>query len=100
MNLILKAAQFATDAHAGQKRKWSNEDYVWHPMRVASRIMMIQQYPIFEEQVAAAYCHDVLEDTNVYPSEINKQFGPLVYEMVIALTNPIKDKFLFFTNLN
>jgi (p)ppGpp synthase/HD superfamily hydrolase len=94
MNLILEAAKFATIAHSGQKRKYCNEDYIWHPMRVASRIMIVQQFPIFEEQVAAALLHDIIEDTDVCSSKINKEFGPIVYEMVIALTNPIKDKFL------
>ena len=89
MNLILKAASFAEMAHRGQKRKYDGRAYIHHPMRVAGRASMLPG--VTEEMVAAAWLHDVLEDTKVTPFEMEKEFGEKVLKLVIELTNVSKD---------
>lgn len=89
-NMILEAAQLAALAHKGQNRKFghSNDPFIFHPMRVAGRIAI---HPAAnEEMVAAAYLHDVLEDTDVSEMDLSDVFPyPVVY-LVAQLTNPSK----------
>lgn len=85
MSLILRAARFARAAHEHQRRKWSEDAYVLHPGRVASRVSLLDG--VSEDMVAAAWLHDVLEDTNALPSDLISVFGDKITKMVIALTN-------------
>jgi len=57
--LIGEAASFAFEAHRDQKRKGSGDPYIVHPQRVAKAV---DQY-VSPEAIAAAYLHDVVEDT-------------------------------------
>lgn len=84
MNLILKAASFAEHAHRGQTRR-NGTPYVHHPMRVAGRVSMLPGTT--EELVAAAWLHDVLEDTKAKLIDLETEFGPKVLKLVIELTN-------------
>lgn len=88
MNLILKAASFAEEAHRGQNRKYGSVPYIHHPMRVAGRASIL--VGTTEETVAAAWLHDVLEDTKAKPVELETEFGPKVLKLVIELTNVSK----------
>ncbi|MFS0674785.1 HD domain-containing protein [Ornithinibacillus sp. 179-J 7C1 HS] len=78
-----KAKDFATRAHAGQKRKNSNDDYITHPIRVAERL---EKEGFSDELVCAAYLHDVVEDTIYEIEDIEKHFGKKVAEIVAAHT--------------
>jgi len=42
------------------------------------------------EMIAAAYLHDVVEDTQVSGSIIKEEFGTVVYELVMGLTDVSK----------
>ena len=84
-NLIIKAAQLATFAHKGQKRKYNNDPYIFHPIRVAGRVATLPNAT--EEMVAAAFLHDVLEDTQVLYSELRTAMGDKITNLVIELTN-------------
>ncbi len=84
-NKIIQAAQFAAKAHAGIKRKYTGRPYIEHPARVAGRVMTIPH--VTEDVVAAAWMHDVLEDTDL---EIPAIFSPWCYHLVVELTNPSK----------
>lgn len=88
MSLILKAAALATTAHGGQKRKYSGRPFVEHPMRVAGRVSILDD--VTEEEVAAAWLHDVIEDCDPIYIEIIQQFPERVNELVLELTNPSK----------
>lgn len=88
MNLIIKAAQFARDAHAGQTRKYTNAPYITHPGRVAAAVSLI--YDVTEDAVAAAWLHDVIEDTAVTPAKLGLHFNDEVVHLVMELTNPSK----------
>jgi (p)ppGpp synthase/HD superfamily hydrolase len=46
-----KALEFATVAHAGQKRKYTGEDYIVHPIEVMEIIKTVSHTP---EMLAAA----------------------------------------------
>lgn len=55
---------FAAAAHQGQKRKYVDEPYINHPIRVSE---YCQRYSANLSIAAAALLHDVLEDTPVTP---------------------------------
>jgi (p)ppGpp synthase/HD superfamily hydrolase len=90
MNLYGKALRFAHNAHqnrhAGgpQKRKYTGEDYIVHPVEVAA---LVAEYTNDKHMIAAAVLHDVLEDTEVTFAELQAEFGADVANLVQELTN-------------
>lgn len=87
MNLIIRAAQIANEAHAGQRRKYSEAAYITHPMRVAGRVMLMDAPR--EEAVAAAWLHDVIEDTAWTREKLLMHGIPAeTVRIVEELTNP------------
>jgi (p)ppGpp synthase/HD superfamily hydrolase len=84
--LIDKAKTFATAAHAavGQLRKYTNDAYIVHPAAVAA---IVGSVPHTDEMVAAAWLHDVLEDTQVPLDLIVAEFGEHVATLVWWLTD-------------
>lgn len=89
MTLIEKADLFASAAHAavGQKRKYSQDDYIVHPRRVSK---MVAEFGGTDEMIAAALLHDVLEDTDVTSDLIASTFGSVVHSLVVDLTDVSK----------
>jgi len=89
MSLIAKARRFATRAHADKKqfRKYTGQPYIVHPAAVAN---LVQSVPHTEEQVAAAWLHDTVEDTDVTLDDIREYFGDKVAELVEMLTDTSK----------
>ena len=84
---ILDAVLFATEAHKGQVRKFADEPYIMHPLRVAKRVAeaVVGEY---EAVIIAALLHDVLEDCpHVGPLAIKEKFGDFVLHMVRGLTD-------------
>ena len=88
MNLILKAASFARCAHADQRRKYNDRPYIQHPARVAGRVAAHPDAT--EVMAAAAFLHDVVEDTPYTLDEIVAEFGRDVARLVAELTDPSK----------
>jgi (p)ppGpp synthase/HD superfamily hydrolase len=83
---VRKAHAFATEAHAGVFRKWTDgEPYVEHPARVAA---MLAELGFPDEVVAAAFLHDVVEDTAYSSADLAAAFGPTVATLVAEVTNP------------
>jgi guanosine-3',5'-bis(diphosphate) 3'-pyrophosphohydrolase len=78
-----QAKEFATKAHAGQKRKNSDDDYITHPIRVANRL---EKEGFSEELICAGYLHDVVEDTIYEIEDIEREFGTKVAMLVAAHT--------------
>ena len=74
---------FATMAHDGQKRKYTQEDYIVHPVSVCD---MVQRHGGSLEQQAAALLHDVVEDTVYTLADINALFGHDIATLVQWLT--------------
>ena len=69
MDIILeKIKEFADKAHGDQKRKYTPERYIVHPVRV---MKLCQEYTSSIPILAAALLHDVLEDTNVTRNDLH-----------------------------
>lgn len=83
---IIGARVFATAAHAavGQLRKYTFEPYIVHPAEVAS---MVMAHGGTDAMVAAAWLHDVVEDTGVTIELIRAEFGSEVSDLVGWLTD-------------
>ena len=77
---LTRILKFATGAHEGQKRKYSDEDYITHPIEVAKRV---NHKHVDEQMTAAALLHDVLEDTKVTHLEM-RTFLHTVYSVEMA----------------
>lgn len=86
MNLAKNAQAFAAQAHsnAGQFRKFTGEPYIVHPSAVVDLLQTINPT---QEMVAAAWLHDVVEDTSTTLETIEREFGPLVAQYVEMLTD-------------
>lgn len=88
VNMVIRAARLAADAHADQRRKYTNRPYVEHPMRVAGMVTLAGGD---EESIAAAWLHDVIEDCDQrFTAAIAEAFNYRVVDAVNALTNPSK----------
>ena len=90
MGLVREAARAACQLHSGQKRD-GGERYVFHLMRVAGMVTMLDDkflpLLITDGMIAAAWLHDVYEDTALLPPAISASFGDLVGGYVEELTN-------------
>src|SRR3989344_4784028 len=69
--LLRRAYEFAARAHEGQKRK-SGEAYISHPLATAERLVEMR---LDAPAIAAAFLHDVCEDTKYTIKDIQKEFG-------------------------
>lgn len=87
MDMVEKARVFATAAHAacGQLRKYTYEPYIVHPAEVFGIVSTVDGAT--EEMMAAAWLHDVVEDTGVTIEVIREMFGEKVAELVGWLTD-------------
>jgi (p)ppGpp synthase/HD superfamily hydrolase len=79
-----KVLQFATQAHSGQKRKYTGDDYIVHPVAVAK---IVKDYGGSVDQQAAALLHDVVEDCDVTIDQVRDAFGDTVADLVDWLTD-------------
>lgn len=82
--VALAAWRFAAEAHAGQRRRGDGSPYIGHPVAVAR---LVAEHGGDEEMVAAAFLHDVLEDTEVTSPRIHGDFGEDVGALVDALSD-------------
>lgn len=82
LNLCLKAYDFAKKAHENQKRA-SGEEYFIHPCTVAG---ILVDLGLDAATVAAAFLHDVIEDTPVSEGDIKQEFGDEVLTLVLGVT--------------
>jgi len=84
-----RAREFATAAHEGQVRKFTNEPYIVHPTRVVEMVKALPSVtlgPCPDEALATAYLHDVVEDCGISLSLIDDLFGATVSAGVDWLT--------------
>lgn len=86
MSMIDQAISFAAMAHAGQKRKYTGEPYIVHPIEVMT-LVHTHAASAFDEMLAAAVLHDVVEDTVVGLDTIDRRFGFAVAVLVDQLTD-------------
>ena len=86
--LLKKAYQFAEKAHQGQKRS-SGENYIIHPLNVASILIKLR---MDINTIIAGLLHDVVEDCNITPQQLEDEFSPEISEIVVGLTKISKIK--------
>lgn len=86
LTLPQQARIYATAAHAAvnQTRKYTGEPYIVHPTEVAKIVESVGGTDIM---VAAAYLHDVVEDTKVTHANVQEMFGNEVADLVYWLTD-------------
>ena len=86
---LVRAYRYAEEAHSGQKRA-SGEAYFIHPCAVAKILM---ELGLDCATVAAAFLHDVIEDTPVTEEDIRREFGDEILRLVSGVTK--LDKIVF-----
>lgn len=79
IELLEKAQRWAVDGHRGVNRKFSELPYIVHPEAVAQIIAEITDDP---EVIAAAWLHDIEEDTDKTIEDIREAFTDRVAELV------------------
>lgn len=87
--MVKKAYEFAELHHRPQKRS-SGEPYIIHPLNVASTLIKLR---MDEESVIAGLLHDVIEDCDVLPDEVEKEFTSSIAQIVVGCTKISKIKF-------
>lgn len=87
--LCEKAYRFARKAHENQKRA-SGEEYFTHPCNVAKILIDLG---MDAATIAAAFLHDVIEDTPVSEGDIRAEFGEEVLQLVLGVTKLEKIEF-------
>lgn len=87
--LIQKAEDLATHYHGiiDQRRKYTFEPYITHPRAVAK---IVATHGGTTEMIAAAWCHDLLEDTGCSRETIEQVLGKKVLSYVVGLTDVAK----------
>jgi len=85
--MLDEVLKFATKAHGDQKRKYTNDPYIVHPIAVSEIVKTVAHT---DEMVAAALLHDVVEDTPVTIEQVEAKFGSKVAELVGWLTDVSK----------
>ena len=80
---VEKAYKFAKEKHDGQLRKFSGKPYMTHLIRTYK---IVEHYTVDEVMLVAALLHDVVEDTPVKITEVNRRFGNEVAVIVDQLT--------------
>ncbi len=80
--LLVKAYEYAQEAHANQKRA-SGEPYFIHPCEVAEILIDLG---LDAATIAAALLHDVIEDTACTQEDIAREFGEEVLALVSGVT--------------
>jgi GTP pyrophosphokinase len=80
--LIMRAYQFAEQAHSGQRRA-SGEPYITHCVAVAAILAEMRVPPAV---VIAGLLHDIVEDTNRTQVDIRREFGDEVAHLVDGVT--------------
>ncbi|MEM6297276.1 MAG: RelA/SpoT family protein [Bacteroidota bacterium] len=80
---IKRAFTMAQQAHDNVRRK-SGEPYILHPIAVAR--IVVEEMGLGTTSIIGALLHDVVEDTDIPLSTIEKEFGPKVSKIIDGLT--------------
>jgi len=89
LELVTRAYEFSSVAHAGQKRR-SGEDYVTHCVEVAA---ILGDLHLDSVTIASSLIHDVVEDTPATSDGVREAFGDEVATVVDGLTKLAKVQF-------
>ncbi len=84
---FIRAANYAAAKHRSQRRKGADADpYINHPLQVAEILSGTGKITDVDILVAALL-HDVVEDTETSPEEIEELFGSRVAGLVMEVTD-------------
>jgi hypothetical protein len=88
-DFVNRAMSYATQAHQriDHNRKYSGQPYSVHLEKVAKIVASVTDD---EEMIAAAWLHDVAEDTPATLQDIEREFGVAVAQLVRELTDVSK----------
>ena len=96
-----KALEFATKAHAGQKRK-DGKDYITHPIavaeiaeRIAKENGLVDQDFLDDTYIIALF-HDLIEDTDLDYEDIKSEWGTYIAYAVLSLSRKIDETYFDF----
>ena len=87
---VRKAYELAAEAHMKQRRA-SGEPYIIHPLGVATILAKLQ---LDELTLAAAFLHDVVEDTDIKLEKVTEVFGQKVSDLVDGVTKLSKIEYI------
>lgn len=87
--VLMSAYNYAEEMHSGQKRA-SGEPYFTHPCAVAE---ILVDLGLDAPTVAAAFLHDVIEDTAATEDDISRRFGKEIQTLVDGVTKLDKIKY-------
>lgn len=82
ISFVKDAYEYAEKAHQGIFRK-DKSPYISHPLAVVEQLSLLK---LDKEILAAAFLHDVIEDTDISAVEIEHLFGAKVTELVQGVT--------------
>jgi GTP pyrophosphokinase len=88
-DLIIKACNFAEEAHKEQKRE-SGEPYVIHPIEVAC---ILAEMGMDTSTIVAGLLHDVIEDTEYTHGDLTREFNEEIADLVEGVTKLGKIKY-------
>ena len=84
-----QALTYMTIKHGEQKRKSNNLPYIIHPIRVAA---ILRSFGFTEKNnedlMIAALFHDLIEDTDTTPKEIQEDYNDKILRIVNEVTKP------------
>lgn len=94
--MLSQMIELASKSHAGQKRKYTGLDYLFHLFEVTKKVSeygfrINESSGHFAEYsdnlLTAAMGHDLIEDTSVSYEDIKSQFGEEVANVILECTN-------------
>ena len=87
LKVLLKALQFSAIKHTNQRRKDVDASpYINHPISLAS-ILCNEAHITDIEVICGALLHDTIEDTETTPEELESEFGPVIKDIVMDVTD-------------
>ena len=90
-NRLKKAHAFAKERHKGQKRKFTNIDYLSH-LEDTVRVFAEEDESVITDDLIAGLLHDVVEDTHTTLKEVGQEFGKYVMDLVGELTTDKREQ--------
>ena len=85
-DLIAKALRLAALYHKNDTRKGKELPYIVHPVEVA---MILQENDMDDDIIIAGLLHDTLEDTSLTKSDIEKEFGKRIADLVVGASEKL-----------
>lgn len=81
--IIKRAFTIALDAHRNMRRK-SGEPFIFHPLAVAE--ICVEEIGLGTTSIVSALLHDVVEDTDIELTDIERMFGNKIATIIDGLT--------------